>query len=164
MIAGETADGRTTAAGRTLVAGSKRRRIAEIGAACALHQVAPDGRHVAKLGGCGLLQRFANRGKMPADFRIVGDPAHLGQRADRYSLPIEPDGGETGEVRDIDNGVGCTNTAFGKIEKGRSAGQQHGGGLGRGLSGFVNRTGAKISEVLHRVSSAAWRTAATIWG
>jgi hypothetical protein len=48
-VPGNAADRRTAAAGFPLVAGREIRRVAEIGAARALHQIAADGRHVADL-------------------------------------------------------------------------------------------------------------------
>ena len=68
--------------GAALVAGGKVGGIAEIGAARALHQIAADGRHVADLRRSRLPQRFRDGGEAALDVGMVGDVAHLGQRAD----------------------------------------------------------------------------------
>ena len=82
MAAGDAADRRAAAAGRALVAGGEVRGIAEIGAARALHQIAADGRHVADLRRSRLPQRFRDGGEAALDVGMVGDMAHLRQRAD----------------------------------------------------------------------------------
>ena len=65
-------------------------------------------------------------------------------------------------------GTTLLDPAFGEIEKGGPAGQQHcpcGGGRS---PGFILRAGAMIGEIPHGFASAeiraASRTAATIWG
>jgi hypothetical protein len=81
MSAIETGQSRTPGAGPPLVA-RKVIAVPEVGAACALHDIAPDRGHVAELTGRSEQQAFCDHRKAAADLRVGRHVAHPGERAD----------------------------------------------------------------------------------
>ena len=101
---------------------------------------------------------------MRFDCRIVGDAAHLGQCTDESAVGVDPDRVQSAEMRDVDEPVRFGNAGLGKVEQGRSAGENHGRGERGRAPRLVDRAGAKIRKVPHDIASAASRTAATMCG
>ncbi len=154
MQAVETADGLAPRAGPTLVAGPPC-RIAEIGAAGALQDVAAERGHVADLGARRQRQGLGDHRIILDHGRVIGGFGHAYQGA--QVQPVRP-GGDLSVGRrqavDVDQRLGLHRLHPHQVDQGGAACQEGGGRPPRPAPTFSNRLFDRGSALIHERSHA----------
>ena len=164
----EAVDGGTPGAWLAFVAG--RRRVVEVVAPRALHQVAADRRHVAKLRRRPGEDRLRQQ-RIPAHHAgVVGDVAVGDERAQPQSAAVERSNLGQRQVRDVDQSPRPLDVLLHQVDEVRPAGNEL-GTLDRSdlAHGVVHVGGSGVAETVHQrlpfaLASSACSIAATIFG
>ena len=151
----------------TLVAVEVGGRVAEVGTARPLQQVAANRRHVAQLRRRGKQQRLRDGGRSCLDDQVGGDPAHRRERADHDGAVLLGDVAHPRQPADVDQELGADDVALRQVEHRRAAGQQHRPVPAGPRSRLGERIGSGVVEIHHAaswriISAAAARTAVTM--
>jgi len=124
--------------------------IVEVAAARALHEVAADGRGIAKLSRGTGQKRFGDGRIGAGERRIVCEVGVAYECTDAHAAigkPLDPI--ETRQPRDIDEPVGSDGAALHQVEQIGARGEIDGARLARSRDRFRNRRWSYIVEVFH---------------